>query len=855
MTSSSANLTRVMKVALGTTNLGRVKNKRLTYGDLLKKLEIPLRTGESYKKYLKLSADEQARLKMMPGYWIGAFCKDGKRNRDSITARDSVTFDIDNATPELVDLLLAGLTSISGYEFAVHSTRKHSPQKPRLRIVFPLKDEISADRYMPLARLMAAVLDPTMETVDPVSFRLAQMMYLPSCSADSEYVFFRNPGELVDPEAILATWDGNMATLPTAPTEGELRDSAKRAERPHQKRGIIGAFCRAYRVEEAIDKFIPEVYVPGDEHSGKPRYTYTGGSASNGVVVEDDGLFIYSHHGTDPCSDRLVNAWDMVRIHLYGDLDKGKDEDDTPPTKLASYKAMVEMAKEDPEVRRELAEEAVDLEAMIDDADVPAEDDEPAGEDADEDAIHDPEMDYLLGLAPKPVAKLKVPKNWHQALEINNAGRYESNLTNLAQIIQYDPRTRGTVEYNEFRNQTVTRKPVKTKMAFVPTIRCADPVNGDPWQDSHSNVLRAMLEAPAGKGKPGWGLKVSDRDLLGSIDIAARSRPFHPVREFLDRLRWDGERRVDRLFVDYLGAEDNAYHRETARKFLVAAVARAYEPGHKFDFVPILEGTQGKRKSTFIRVLAMDWFEELKGDFGDEKRLVEQMMGAWILELPELSTISRSTVEEIKAFTAAKHSTVRLSYARLASVFPRQCVFMGSTNEAEYLVDQTGNRRWWPIYCHTSTIDTDRLRDEREQIWAEAAALYREMRAAQPHGELPLYLADPESIRISIEAQEERRQTTDADIYAGILREWLEQPVKPEPDLIDGDDDPPGQPREWTCAAEAWFDGLANDRKPTKADLIAVGKALRLAGWIPNRKNWRHPKYGQGKAFIRKPAD
>ena len=191
------------------------------------------------------------------------------------------------------------------------------------------------------------------------------MMYFPSCSADGEFIFHHNPGELCDAKEVLAGFPGweDFRNLPYSEKQGQKRPGAKKAEDPRTKSGAIGAFCRAYDIQAAIEKFIPDTYIPGDDHWGKPRYTYTYGSTSNGAVVEDDGRFLYSHHTSDPCSDRLVNPFDLVRIHKFGHLDEGV-KDDAKPSSLPSFKAMLEFIADDEAF---LAEFATNIEDLFDD--------------------------------------------------------------------------------------------------------------------------------------------------------------------------------------------------------------------------------------------------------------------------------------------------------------------------------------------------------------------------------------------------------------------------------------------------------------------------------------------------------
>ena len=819
------------------SNQGKARNTQAELSDFIEKFRTPTRTPETLKAYRKLTPDGQKELKTVGGWLFRAHVEGKKRNAKSAKPCNLVTLDIDGATPEFADRMLAGCVCPT-VEYFAHSTRSHTDESPRLRIFIAVDPAVTNDEYGPLSRIIARMFDPEMRMVDKVSFRPGQMMYLPTCSIDGPYVFHRNEGEIIDPVAVFADFevtDGDWRDLSNLPRcEGEeLREHASKAENPTTKKGPVGDFCRAYDVIEAIDKFeLP--YKATDDNSEKPRFTYTGGTTTNGAVVEDGGLFLYSHHGSDPCADRLVNAFDLVRIHKFGHLDEDESKD-TPPTGLPSWKAMIDFIADDPEFRRQQAESRYDQQAMFDDL---VDDDEP-GDDDDLQA----DLDELVG---DPKTKRT---DWQLSLERARDGSVKDSVANLATIIANDPRISPCVEFNAFREQVVTRKPLKTRLAVVARIPIRDRANGDVWQDQHTDALRILLEAPNGPKLPGWGLKPSDRDLQAAIGNAARLAPFHPVRERLAAVPWDKVPRVETLFIDFLGAEDNAYHREAARKFMVAAVARAFEPGHKFDFVPIFEGMQGKRKSTFIRVLALDWFEELKGDFGDEKRLVEQMMGAWILELPELSVLRRSDIEEVKAFVSASHSTVRLSYGRLPRVFLRQCVFMGTTNQDSYLVDDTGNRRWWPVRCEVEEIDTDRLKEVVHQLWAEALHLYRQMRQDQPEGTLPLYLTDPEARRIAGEVQESRRTVNDTDTTAGVIQEWLDTPVLRER---------MGEAtytRMTTCIAQIWWEALGGNKPPTTTESRMIGKSLRRIGWDARRKVERFPGYGVTQVFKRTFAD
>lgn len=485
----------MLRFAEGRGSKGAVKNRRLSWGDILIRLSKPTVTRETLAQFLKLPIEDQDKLKNINGFWIGAHCAEGRRNTKAITHRDIITFDIDKTSPELLTKLQFGLTSISHFEFAVHSTRKHTPEAPRLRIAVPLAKPIPIDMYNAAARVLASMLDPSMEAVDDVSFRPAQMMFYPSHSADSEFIWIHNRGILLDAAAMLTAWGDwrDYTKLPYAETQGQKRPGAKKAEDPTEKSGIVGAFCRAYPIEDAISAFLPDVYSPGDAQAGKPRYTFVAGSTSNGAVVEDDGLFLYSHHTSDPVSDRLVNSFDLVRIHKFGDLDPTGASDDTSPGKLPSFKKMIELATADEAV---LAEFNPHLAELFDDEDV----DVPANGHANghtnghvnghsDPLTDDPEIASMLGLGPTiKLGKAKKKKrgplermNEHHAivrmggrtLAMTFAGAGKVNFGTVADLHTFYenqpmPTLRGTEPLSKWWNRQYERRTYAGGVVFAP---------------------------------------------------------------------------------------------------------------------------------------------------------------------------------------------------------------------------------------------------------------------------------------------------------------------------------------------------------------------------------------------------
>ena len=509
------------------------------------------------------------------------------------------------------------------------------------------------------------------------------------------------------------------------------------------------------------------------------------------------------------------------------------------------------------------------FEAMFDDDEDEDLDDDLLGE---ADAALESDEDDLLG-SPKaaPAADdddlLGDPKPegdaWVHLLDLSDEGAIKPTLHNVEVLLGNDPRSRGIIKMNAFTQEVVyhghTGKRSATVRAKKPTKQLSgpawvlrDPINGDRWSDTKDNALRSLLVTPKTQG--GWSVKAAKQDIKDAVDLVAQGNSFHPVQEYLNSLVWDGRKRVDTMFVRHLGTPDTAYARGISRLVMLGGAVRVFEPGHKFDYVAILEGGQGKRKSTFISKLAKHWYSELKGDFHEPQKMVERMQGHWVIELPELQGFTKGEVQDIKAFVSTQSDTVRLAYAARAQDYPRQCIFIGSTNEAEYLRDSTGGRRFWPVECLVETIDTDRFAAEVDQLWAETMVAYREMRKAQPYGDLPLYLSDEEAHEEARRLQESRRVETAVDSKAGKIAAWLDTPMRGQ---LDDDMDVDAGPvlRTETCLTQIWVECLGNDERHYDSRAAQMlGQAVKqVKGW-GNVGLRNHEKYGRQRTYVRMAA-
>ena len=316
-------------------------------------------TDVTMAQYAALSTDEKAKLKDSLGYFIGGWFADDTRRKESLVARSVLTLDLDYLEPWDLPAIAE---AYANHVYIVHSTMSYAPERPKLRIVFPLARDVTLDEYEPLARRVASWF--SIDAVDKVSYRPAQLMYWPAHCSDGAPMTQTYPYDpasqlrtWLDPDTILATygdWHDNFE-WPFAEKDSIPRPSNLKAENPLTKTGLVGAFCRAFNIHEAIRHFdLP--YLPT---SHPDRYTPVGATGSEGAVVYDD-VFLYSHHSNDPASSKNLNAWDLVRLVRFGNLDADVDSVPGAETERAigsrpSQLAMREFATALPEVVRQLA--------------------------------------------------------------------------------------------------------------------------------------------------------------------------------------------------------------------------------------------------------------------------------------------------------------------------------------------------------------------------------------------------------------------------------------------------------------------------------------------------------------------
>jgi len=761
----------------------------LTWEEFTDRLKKPRRTAETVSQYWQSPDKDRGRIKDGPGF-VAGFVRDGRRKRQNIDSRSMVTLDADSAGPGFLD---SAALALAGAAYAIYSTHSHRPGSAagKYRLIVPLDREATPDEYAAISRRIAAEVG--MENFDRTTFEAHRLMYFPSCSKDADPVYIEGRGDPLSADLVLgsyADWH-DVGQWPRHGQERQIKAASGPAADPASKQGVVGLFCRAYGIEEGIDTFLAEVYAPGGIQG---RYSYTGGESVNGLQVWPDQGLAYSHQDSDPAATgHAYNIFDLVRVHKFGAMDENVKA--LEGAKLPSYLAMRAWAADLPEVKRlRLAE----LEADFDAAPVEA---------ADPDA-----WKAELVLNPKTALPWPTPKNIRLILE---NGEFA-----------------GALAYDVFKGVEILKKD-------IPGLRRASEDNAPcgQWRGCDDAILRQYLGER-------YGVKGREA-IMDAFTTVTRKNAYHPIKDYLRGLVWDGQERAETCLIDYLGAEDTEYTRQAARKMLLAAVCRIYAPGTKFDQMLVLIGPQECGKSEFLeRIGRSIWFSDGLKDLSKTKDSGEILQAGWIFEIAELSAMGRSGIEEIKAFLSKTTDRYRAAYDRTVTEYPRQGVFFGTTNDRDFLKDPTGNRRFWPVevggYGATKKVPADVWHGLTpqvvDQIWAE----------------VNIWHNVGETLKISAEAkriaEEKHLYFTEDSGEAGVIQKWLDSPV------TDEIGNPTGEFLQKVCAYQILVECIGKRKAHIRQNdaKAIIGILRKMPNW--EEASYRHDfqKYGRQTTFIRK---
>ncbi len=783
-----------LKIAYGANRYAkRWTNKWISYNELLDRFRVVLRTPETVEEYARLRKGERDQIKDVGGFVLGHL-RGGARRKGAVECRSAIALDADRAPQDFREVFATRIR----HRCALYTTHSHTPEAPRLRLIFPLSREINAEEYVAVGRLLADEIG--IDYFDDSTYEPERLMYWPSAPSNGEYVFETYDAySEADPDEILgrvSDWR-DWSLLPTSSRQSELiRRELSKAEDPLLKRGVVGAFCRSYPIQEAVGAFLSEVYAPvrsGEERGAPKRYDYLPADSSAGVVVYED-KWVYSHHATDPASGRLLNAYDLVRVHRFGDLDD-----------RASRAAMNDFALNDERVRLQLADERL-AQARAEFA--------PGGD------------------------------GWEVRLERARDGTLKNTLHNLELILENDEGLVGIVK-NELADE----------LEALDGLPWDDPARLTGlrrfWRDADDAQLVSYVDARYGS--------FSERNFNIAVTKVTDDRRYHPIRQYLNALPpWDGTERVERLLIDYLGAEDSPYTRAATRKTLCAAVARVLAPGTKFDHILVLCGAQGVGKSTLIARLGGEWFtDSLSLTDMEDKTGAEKLQGKWLIEIGELAGMRKADIDRVKSFISRQDDRFRASFGRRASSHPRQCVFFGTTNSEDgFLRDPTGNRRFWVVDVSAESLMKSWQLDEEttKQIWAEAFTYVR-------NGESLFFPRE-----IEAEARIRQVQALEADEREGLVQayldvllpeNWEEMDIYARQAYCRFRDDPTNAEgvfrRSVVSNIEIWvecFGKKAEDLKPQ--DSYQISRIMnRIEGWRKSRERMYLSVYGRQRVYER----
>lgn len=775
-----------LDVAVGNSRKQKTwKNKQMYWSELVEKLSGTVRTPETLTDYKKMTKSKQDDIKDVGGF-VGGYLVKGSRT--NVKYRQVVALDIDFGDMTIWD----GWSLLYGNASCIYSTHKHEPAHPRLRLIIPLDRKVSPDEYQAIARKIADNLD--INAFDDTTYQPQRLMYWPSTSSGADFVFESIDSDFLSADDVLGEYEDwtDVTSWPSSKRAGDaVKKDIREQKNPLEKNGVVGAFCRSYTIDEAIEAFIDD-YEPCDVDN---RYTYTKGSTSAGVITYD-GIFSYSHHGTDPASGMLCNAFDLVRLHKFKELDEDAKEN-TPANKLPSYIAMEELATKDKKVIKEIVKAKNSI-----------------------------------------IEEFEDEVDWEEKLQVTKQGAVIGNYFNIELILNNDPYFKDKLGYNELSKRFYALRDLPWRKIHKWDAELTD--NDDVY-------IRSYLDRK---------YSITGKDKIFDATVkACQKNSFHPIKDFLESLEWDGKKRIDTLLIDYFGARDCEYVRAVTRKTLLAAVTRIYRPGCKFDTMLTIMGAQGCGKSTFVRKLAVNWYTDSIKDI-KTKDALEGLQGIWIVEFSELTAMKKSDAETIKSFLSGTTDRFRKAYGRRTENYPRQCIFVATTNESAFLRDKTGNRRYWIVSGNVKgksrkNVFDDLTEGEVKQIWAEAKYLYDNSTES-------LFL-DEELERAAKEEQEFFMMEDPNEL---IIKEYLDRLLPDNWDAMDlydrqdfiNSNKTGTVQRTKVCSAEIWCEALGYDdtKKLNAYEIASINKIIESTGtWEKQRSPMRFKIYGPKRGYKR----
>lgn len=767
----------------------RYKNVERTWRQLKDRNRIPVRTTETAAEYPKLSREEKDQLKDQGGF-VGGWLKEGIRKNGNVISRCVGALDADSI-PNGVSFPALARSALAGVEWFLYSTHKHTSTAPRFRLVILFDREVSEEEYPALMRQIAH--DIGMDFFDDTTYQANRMMYWASCPSDGEFVFEESQGGMLHVDGYLSRYVDwrDSSQWPTSSRQSEvIQKRVENQQDPLNKEGVIGAFCRTYfPIQTAMETFLSDIYAPT---AVEGRWDYIPSESTAGVVIYDD-RFVYSHHATDPAGGKLLNAFDLVRIHKFGSDETRKSLDQ-----------MCEFALQQDAVRMRIAQEK--------------------HEEAEKDFAGYVTADWKKQLRYKPKSSVLESTTWNLMLILNNDPDYANFAYNeMAGRIQVT----GEVPWERpagnlfWRDADTAQMKVRLDNHYVVfSDRVLEACFTKTAEDRHFHPVREYLDS-----LPEWdGFPRVDTLLCRCLLAEDTSYVRAVTRKFLCAA-------VARIYVP-------------GTKFDCVPVLDGAQGIGKSSVFRELAGQEYYSETLSLTDM-------------DDKAGAEKLQGVWIAEIGELAGMKKMDIEKVKAFLSASDDKYRPSYGRTVESHPRQSVIIATVNgERGYLRDVTGNRRFWIVKCKQEEC-TKRFtftQEERDQIWAEAKQYWLTGEKLYLDGDL-LKVAE-EAQRDAMEA-DDRLGMVEEYLNTLLPENWDLMDLYERRNYLADKKDPAKQKgislRKTVSNAEIWaecFGRNPSEMKPSDSYAIAA-LMLQLGGWHKLTRLYSLPIYGRQRVYER----
>ena len=762
-------------------------NKTISFDALKERLKTTIRTTESAEEYAKMSKAQRDAAKDHGGF-VGGTLKGGRRKIDTVELRSMIALDGDRIDKAFLD----NYETTAPYTSVLYTTHSSTEDSPRVRIIFPMTRDVSSEEFVAVSRYVAQALG--IDYFDECSYQPNQLMYWPSTPQNGVFVYKETDKEWLDPDDILSAhpeWT-DPTQLPTSSRESKANTvTQQKVQDPLTKDGVVGLFNRVFfPVTKALEAFLSDVYEQTDNPN---RWHLIESRSIAGVEIKDD-KFVYSHHAKDPAYLKLCNAFDIVRIHRFG------DDDDK-----ASFRAMCDFAMQQEDVKLLAANERL--------------------AEAEADFVDAGDGDWKKRLKYQPRTSL-----------------LENSVYNLNLILANDPDFRNFA-FNDMANRIQVTGPLPWER----------PKGNQFWRDADTAQLKSIIDIRylrfSSRNHDVAFTKIADdrhfhpvRDYLDSLPAWDGVKRVEDL--FIKYLKADD--------TEYVRAVTRKTFAAAVARIYVPGIKFDCVPVLDGD-----QGI-GKSTIVKDLVTSEYYSETLSLTDMDDKSGAEKLQGFWVIEIGELAGMKKADIEKVKAFLSTSDDKYRPSYGKVVESHPRQCVIIATVNgERGYLRDITGNRRFWIIKVHQKRQKKAWNFDEdfRAQFWAEAKAIWQAGETLYLEGDI---LDDAEEAQRGAMEADERVGIIEEYLNTPLPDGWDDMDLYARRSYLNGTEFGTPEHKGKTVRAEVsnaeiWcecFGKSKEDLKPSDSYAIAAMMS-QVTGWERTSQIRRQPLYGRQRLYIR----